>query len=48
MADFLNIYVFRIGRPSSMRHNNKNTPVKSSVQDNTYKNSLRTRNSSRN
>ncbi|CAH8467915.1 unnamed protein product [Schistosoma mattheei] len=48
LADFLNIYVFRIGRPSSMRHNNKNTPVKSSVQDNTYKNSLRTRNSSRN
>ncbi|CAH8441823.1 unnamed protein product [Schistosoma turkestanicum] len=48
LANFLNIYVFHIGRPSSTRHNFKNTSVKSSIQDNTSKNSNRVRNTSRN
>ncbi|KAH8851199.1 Cholinephosphotransferase 1 [Schistosoma japonicum] len=48
LANFLNIYVFRIGRLSSTRNNTKNTLVNSSVQGSTHKNSHRIRNSSHN
>ncbi|CAH8829405.1 unnamed protein product [Trichobilharzia szidati] len=47
LADFLNIYIFHVGRPANTRQNAKNPSVNSSVQqhqDNAYRHSNRARN----